>query len=406
MSAWHRLDGEAMGGGGISVSEGVKPAGEAERRIRVVFIIRRFDRGGAERQLIALLRALDKALFEIRVITLYGGGALWEEAAAIPCVRLVHLGKKGRWHLGVLGTLWRHLRDARPHIVHGYMDVANILALAGRMRGAKVVWGVRGSNVDMSRYDYMRRIGQGLEARLAKLPDLIICNSRAGWSEVKARGFPTERTVIIPNGIDTERFRTDPESRRAVRGEWRVAPEEFLVGIVGRLDPMKGHAVFLHAARQVLERYAQLRFVLVGDGRLRDPLRELAGQLGIQDRLIWAGERGDMPAVFPALDLTVSASLFGEGFSNVLAESMACGVPCVATDVGDASAILGEFGWSAPPGDPVALAESICRAKNACERSAVDPDLLRGRIVCNYGTGRLADMTAAALGALIASPGA
>lgn len=396
-----RLDINAMGHSWIYGDRGANSAGEAGKRIRVVFIIRRFDRGGAERQLIALLRTLDKGRFDIRVITLYGGGALWHEAADIPFIHLVHLGKKGRWHVGVLGTLLRHLRDARPQIVHGYMDVANILALAGRTRGAKVVWGVRGSNVDMSRYDYMRRVGQNLEARLSRFPDLIICNSRAGWSEVKTRGFPTERTIVIPNGIDTDRFQVDSESRIAVRREWSVGPEEFLVGVVGRLDPMKGHVVFLRAARQVLERHAQLRFVVVGGGRLQDPLRKLAEELGIQDRVLWVGERGDMSSVFPALDLTVSSSLFGEGFSNVLAESMACGVPCVSTDVGDAAAILGEYGWIAPPGDPVALAESICRAKHACEHSFVQPELLRRRIVCNYGIKRLADTTASALCGLV-----
>lgn len=386
---------------GKFVGTDVRSASAEVRPIRLVFIIRRFERGGAERQLIALLRALDKTLFNIQVMTLYGGGALWDEAADIPSIRLVHLGKRSRWHVAVLGSLLRLLREARPQIVHGYMDVANILALLGRIRGAKVAWGVRGSHVEMSRYDYMRRIGQTLESALSGFPDLIICNSHAGWSEARARGFPAQRTIVISNGIDTDRFRPDPVGRVAIRNEWRVESDEFLVGIVGRLDPMKGHVVFLHAARRALEQCGRLRFVVVGRGGLRSSLQTLAEELGIQNSLIWTGERADMYSVFPALDLTVSSSLFGEGFSNVLAESMACGVPCVSTDVGDAAVILGGLGWVAPPGDPRALAESICVAKSAWEQSSIQPQLLRRRIVSNYGTGKLADATALALRGLV-----
>lgn len=390
-----------MDRGGRFVDGRVPSANGSTARMRVVFIIRRFDRGGAERQLITLLRALDKTRFDLRVITLYGGGPLWDEATAIPAVRVVHLGKKSRWHIGPLAALFRHIHDARPHIVHGYMDIANVLALAGRSRGAKIVWGIRASKIDLTRYDYWRRVGLHLETGLARLPDLIICNSKAAWRDVKARGFPEKRSIVIPNGIDTQRFRPDPAARMMVRARWRVDPAEFLVGVVGRLDPMKGHAVFLHAARKVLDRCACSRFVVIGGGGLQADLRSLAENLGIQDRVIWAGERGDMAAVFPAIDLTVSASLFGEGFPNVLAESMACGVPCVATDVGDASQIVGDFGWIAPPSDPGALADRICLAKVACEQSSNQSDLMRQRIVSTYGADRLAQTTAAALCSLI-----
>lgn len=388
-------DGKHLGDGCVSDAS----AGVA--KIRVVFIIRRFECGGAERQLITLLRALDKTRFDIRVITLYAGGVLWDEAAGIPSVRLAHLGKRSRWHLGALGALLRNIREARPHIVHGYMDVANVLALAGRIRGAKIVWGMRASKVDMTRYDYMRRLGLEFETRLSRLPDLIICNSRAALAAAEARGFPSERSIIIPNGIDTERFRPDPAARVALRAQWHVSPEEFLVGIVGRLDPMKGHAAFFRAAVLVLARYARLRLVVVGGGGLLHELRELAAGCGIQDRLIWAGQREEMSTVFPALDLTVSASLFGEGFPNVLAESMACGVPCVSTDVGDSSLIIQNRGWIAPPGDPAALAESICRAIHACEQSAVQPQVIRERIISSYSIDKLAESTSSALCGLL-----
>jgi glycosyltransferase involved in cell wall biosynthesis len=113
-------------------------------------------------------------------------------------------------------------------------------------------------------------------------------------------------------------------------------PDETLVGIVARLDPMKDYPNFLGAAAKVARREHAVRFVSVGAGPedCAAVLREQARWLGLDKRMIWAGPRGDLPAVYNALDLLVSSSAFGEGFSNVLGEAMSCGVPCVATDVG------------------------------------------------------------------------
>lgn len=367
---------------------------------RLTFLIRRLDRGGAERQLVELLKAIDKTRFEVTAITLYPGGALWDEACAVPGVRVQDLGKRGRWHLQALPALLRAFRQVPPDIIHGYMDVANLLALLARPMGAKVVWGIRASKVDVSVYDRLRRVVYRTESWLSSLPDLIICNSEAARSDALARGFPGERTVVVPNGIDTNRFRSDPELRGELRSSWRVAPGEFLIGIVGRLDPMKGHAIFLAAASQVAELYPHARFVVVGKGRLLPQLQRQAAQSGLAHRLLWAGERNDLPAVFSALDLSVSASLFGEGFSNVLAESMACGVPCVATDVGDAARILAGSGWLVPAGDARKLARAMSEAIASFGTDRVRGEHLRRHIVDEFSLERLARATERALASL------
>ncbi len=368
---------------------------------RLTFVIRRLDRGGAERQLVELLKGIDKKRFEVDAITLYPGGALWEEACAVSGIRIRHLEKRGRWHLQALPALVRIFRQTRPDIVHGYMDVANLLALAARPVGAKVVWGIRASKVDSSVYDHLRRVVIRLESWLSSLPDLVICNSDAARSDALARGFPSARMVVIPNGIDTDRFRSSPALRAELRATWGVSSAEFLVGIVARLDRMKGHSVFLAAAREVARIHPHARFAIIGGGRLLPQLTQQVAQLGLQERVILAGERSDVPAVLSALDLSVSASLFGEGFSNVLAESMACGIPCVASNVGDAARILGDSGWLVPPGDPAALAGQICGGMEACAAGKVRSDLLRQRIVSEFGLERLARATEDALGALL-----
>lgn len=353
--------------------------------------------GGAERQLVELIKRMDKALFSVSLIALYPGGQLWEETCSVPGVRLRHLAKRGRWHLNALAKLAEELRAARPHIVHGYMDVANLLALTAKPMGAKVVWGVRASKLDMSRYDRLRRVALRLESCLARWPDLIICNSEAARTDARERGFPMNRTMVIPNGIDTDRFKPNTAARLEVRAAWQVLPDEFLIGLVGRLDPMKGHSVFITAAGLLAAQYPKVRFVLVGDGALRRQLQEQAASTGAHDRIIWAGERSDMPAVHSALDLSVSSSLFGEGFSNALGESMACEVPCVATDVGDAAVILGNCGWLVPPADAAGLAARMGEAMEACRTGKVRGDVIRRRVMVEFGVDKLARTTSDAL---------
>ena len=138
-------------------------------------------------------------------------------------------------------------------------------------------------------------------------------------------GFPEETMVVVHNGVDVKRFCPDAEAGKAVRREWEVKDDERLIGHVARMDPMKDHPAFLRAAGILAEERPAARFVCVGDGsepRQRE-LRDLAKNLGLGDRLIWAGPRADIPAVFNALDILCSSSLYGEGFPNVLGEGMA-----------------------------------------------------------------------------------
>jgi glycosyltransferase involved in cell wall biosynthesis len=295
------------------------------------------------------------------VLVFYGGYGLEQELRESG-IAVEPLGKSGRWDVaGFVCRLYRALRRERPDVVHGYLGTPNKLigVLKPFLRGARVVWGVRAANMDLTRYDRVARWSYRAEARLSPLADLIICNSRAGFEHAVSKGFPAEKMIVIPNGIDTLRFRPDAEARARVRGEWRVGEGEKLIGLVARLDPMKDHPTFLRAAAEYSRERPDVRFVCVGDGPpdYSHELRELAASSGLDGRLIWAGKRADTPAVYNALDVAVSSS-YGEGFSNVIGEAMACGTPCVVTDVGDSAWIVGEAGVVVAPQNPRALAQA------------------------------------------------
>lgn len=374
---------------------------------RVLFVTRSLERGGAERQLIVLASELRRKGWDVAIACFYSGGAFQAEVERAG-VRLINLKKRGRWE--VLAFLWRLLRTYRtfrPDIVHGYMPVANMLALLARVvcHDVCVVWGVRASYLDFGHYDWLTRLTFRTSCKLARYADGIIANSRAGADYHIAQGYPAVRITVIPNGIDTGRFRFDSAGRARLRNEWRVADDEILVGVVGRLDPMKDHETFLQAAAILARGDNFWRFVCVGNGSagISASLRQRSHELGLSTRLIWAGAHDDMRAVYSALDIASSSSSFGEGFPNAVAEAMACERPCVVTEVGDCARVVGDCGVVVPPRDPQMLAKAIERYwAHECQATGGSRVGVRARarVLQLFGMDNLVASTAGVLRAL------
>ena len=388
-----------------------EPAAAARARecaaIPVLFLIRSLDYGGAQRQLIALARRLDKQRFRVTVATFYDGGELRAELERDPAVRVVSLGKRGRWDVLPFGArLFGLARQERPAILHGYMSVANELCLLlGRLLGARVVWGLRVSDLDMRNYNWLAGAMFRAGAWLSRWPDLIIANSHAGLRYHASHGYASRAMVVVPNGIDVARFTPDRAAGAAQRARWGIPPGAILIGQVARLDPMKGHATFLHAAARVAAQRPQAHFVCVGAGpeAYAQELKRKASALGLDGRLTWAGATDAPVAACNALDIATLASRYGEGFANTVGEAMACGVPCVVSDAGDSAWVVGESAQVVPPGDAEALAQAWLRLADmpAPEREELG---LRGRarITELFSLEQLAAATAARLGELVA----
>jgi glycosyltransferase involved in cell wall biosynthesis len=174
-------------------------------------------------------------------------------------------------------------------------------------------------------------------------------------------GYRADKLRVVPNGVDTDRFRPDPGARERVRAELGVPEPVPLVGLIARFDPQKDHATFAVAARLILDRLPEVRFVLCGRriGWDNPELVRLLDDAGIRHRVTLLGVRHDMPELTAAFDLALSTSAFGEAFSVAIAEAMATGVPCVATDTGNARNLIGGTGRVVPPRDPPALADAV-----------------------------------------------
>ncbi|UKV13801.1 glycosyltransferase [Thalassospiraceae bacterium SW-3-3] len=362
----------------------------------IIIFARKLDQGGAERQIVTLAKGLRNDGQNVHVVLFYSGGKFDNELVSSG-VPLHHIGKRGRWDIfGFLFRMTKTFRKLRPTIIYSFLDIPNILSvllypISGR---PKLIWSIRAAEMEMHHYDWLNRFVSKLETILSGAPHKTIANSQAGKDWAIKRGFPAQKIAVIENGIDTRRFKFEAIGRDHVRQLWNIGKNEIVLGLVARLDAMKDIPNFLKACSLLDKRHDGLRFVCIGSGpsAYQSRLASYASELGIAERLIWAGSQSDMPATLSALDLVVSSSL-GEGFSNAIAEAMACERPCVVTNVGDSARIVSTVGEIVPPRDSTALATAISKI---LVRNKNDPSLgkqSRARILEEFSVSRMIERT-------------
>ena len=371
--------------------------GVSERPRKILYVITHLWVGGAEATLTRLVTAERKIADEITVVALRPGGPHADRMRA-GGVNVVELNFGSLF--GVPAGLYRLARliaRTRPEIVQGWMyhgDLAALigLALSGRRRATRLGWAIRGSDIDFSRYSLQLRLVVKACALLSRQPDLITANSAAGLKVHLGYGYRPRRAEIIPNGIDTRRFRPDPDLRAAVRRELGIPAEAIVLAHVARVNPMKDHQVFLAAMAELPD----LQALLIGAD---------TEHLPPQPNTLRLGRRDDVERLLPAADFVVSSSAFGEGFSNALAEGMACGLPAISTDVGDAAIIVGDTGAIVPPRDPQALASAIRELASEERNTYGDRSRrARARIVEQFSLERSVSRWSESYAALLALP--
>lgn len=354
---------------------------------RILHVITGLDRGGAETMLLKLLSGMDRQRFSSRVVSLTSRGTMstaMEQAGAPVTAIGMPLGVP---HPSGLWRLYRLIRRQRPHLVMTWLYHADLLGLlAARLAGVRqVVWNVRCSDMGADYYRGLTGLVLKVLARLSSRATLVIVNSKAGRKFHHGRGYRPPRWSIIPNGFDVDTFRPDSQARGQIRAELGLDATTPLVGMVGRLDPVKGHRTFIAAATELLAQRPDVHFALVGAGCTWDNPElgaAIPGHQAAAFHLI--GERTDIPAVTNAFDIATCAST-SEGFPNIVGEAMACAVPCVVTDVGDCAEIVGPTGVVVAPSNAADLAAAWA---GMLSRPTVEVDDLgqaaRRRIVDRY----------------------
>jgi glycosyltransferase involved in cell wall biosynthesis len=319
--------------------------------------------GGAERTLARLAEGQKKRGWDVSVASLLLAGPVAGdlEAARIPVTSLGM--RRGKPLPAATLKLARLLRRERPDVVQTWMYHANVagsVAHALARSRVAIIWNIRASNLDLSAYPWMTGVVVRWGARMSALPDAVVINSEAGRRHHERLGFHPRRWDVIPNGIDISSFVPDDVARADVRRELGLTPGTPVIGLLARLDPMKDHETFFGAAEILARRHPTLILVLAGEGVDSGSgiLQEMARRHGVAERTRLLGVRSDVGRLLSALDVLVLTSRFGEGFPNVVAEAMACAVPCVVTETGDSAAIVGDTGRVVRVGAPNEVADA------------------------------------------------
>lgn len=356
--------------------------------ITIVHLITELNMGGAEQMLYKLVTRMDHNRFRCIVVSMTDQGPVGEriKAKGIPVFPL-GMGF-GRPTLKGVSTLFYLLKQESVNIVQSWLYHADLLGLiVGRIAGIKrVVWGIRCSDLHLSKYRPLTALTVRASGILSPLADAIVVNSENGMRVHKKRGYQTERMVFIPNGFDTERFCPDASAKTWLIQSLGIPPDAILIGQIARFDPMKDHKTFLKAASLLARQHPEVHFVLVGRGLVPENA-DLAFLINhhLEGRIHLLGLRDDIPRITAALDIVSSSSAFGEGFSNTIGEAMSCGVPCVVTDVGDSALIVDGTGIVVQPEDPEALADAWIQMLKKGEDGRKDAgEQARVRVVKNY----------------------
>jgi glycosyltransferase involved in cell wall biosynthesis len=323
----------------------------ALERTRVLYVINDLARAGAETQLVELVRRLDRAAFEPRIVMLKSRNAFAQELEEAG-VRVTALARRGWCDFGVVSRLAQEVEEFRPDIVHSWLFLANLVSALAVRRGPgrRLILSQRCS-YEATAGPFLRRVARWSHRRA----DRVIVNSRAALEEEVQAGFSRTRIVHVPNGVGDAR---PPSTTRAALG----LTDGPLAVSVGQLQRMKGHHVLLEAWPAVRARVPDARLVLVGSGPQHHALADRARRLGLADAITLAGFRSPAPAFIAAADVFVQPSST-EGMPNAVLEAMALGRPIVASAVGGIPELIedGVTGLLMAPNDPGALSDAIVR---------------------------------------------
>lgn len=358
--------------------------------LRIFLLIKSLRQGGAQRQCCVLAAKLAEEGHSVRIIV-FDQAELFYESILPKSVDIISL-KCHRWNIpGLLSGLYRTARNFRPNILYGFMSQSNLLSIVVKpFIDAKVVCGVRASSLDLAKEPWSAGFGEWIHEIMLRFADLVITNSNTAKTDLVAKGLSEEHIAVIPNGIDTERFRFNPDIRAEIRGCLGYAEKDHVVGMFARLHPMKGHEFLLSAFSVAAENFPNLRLLLIGSGD-RHVIEDWIKASSFESRIILLDERQGIEQYYSAIDLYCSSSLYGEGFPNSLAEAMASGLPCIATDVGDSRLIVAGCGTLVPPSDVRKMADAI--QSHTEVSSSLGSEARREYIVRNFGLNLLGQRT-------------
>jgi glycosyltransferase involved in cell wall biosynthesis len=336
----------------------------------IVHIITGLNNGGAEAVLYRLVT--NDSMHKHLIISLMDmgkyGPMLQKKGIDVLCLNI----PKGKLTVSGVIKLWKALREHKPDVVQTWMYHADLIGgIVAKVAGVrKIVWGIHHTELVPGESSNSTIIISRICAKLSSIvPKNIICCAERAVTVHSELGYNNNKMVVIGNGYELDHFTPNKSLGIDKRKDLNLS-NQLLLGMVGRFDSLKDHKNLLQALAILKNKELIFKCLLVGPNmdEKNDQLMAWVEENNLRDNLLLLGPRADIPALMNALDIHILSSL-SEGFPNVLAEAMACGTPCITTDVGDAGLIVGRTGWVVPPKDSRALSVAIQQAFLEIEES-------------------------------------
>ncbi|MES3016270.1 MAG: glycosyltransferase [Bacteroidota bacterium] len=333
----------------------------------ILHIITGLEDGGAEAVLYRLIT--NDSSCKHTVISLMGPGKygplLAQKGFTVYSLNM----RKGHVTRTGLTFIWECLQNNKYDILQTWMYHADLVGgIIGRFAGiTQIYWCIHNSTLVRGQTHWKTLMVTKLCAALSYVvpKKIISCAQRAIEANV-SQGYAASKFCLVPNGYDLSLFKPDIFKRKTLREKWQIGDSAFLIGIVARFDPQKDILNLIKALGLVKKRGIDFHLMMVGVG-MESSNEELRGWINsseIEERVILLGQQDNIPEIMNGLDLLTLSSKYGEAFPNVLCEAMACGTPCIATNVGDVSVIISDYGWVVPPESPDLLANAIIQASD------------------------------------------
>jgi glycosyltransferase involved in cell wall biosynthesis len=341
-----------------------------EKKLNILQIVDGFRMGGAETKLCELIERMDTTKFNSHLANVGPAGPLDSRFNALE-VPIYKCQRKHGFDIKPVFQLRRIMQEQKIDIVQTTLFWADVVgSIAARLAKVPVVlsWETVTHEGDTYHDKWQRKAGYNLAMKFTD--GVVAVSHEVKNSLIKRRGLPPEMIHVIHYGVDLEKFSSNGEYSNK-KQELGLPDDDVVIGIVARLEPMKGHKIFVDAFCQLKDKYPGVSVVFVGDGSCRLELEKMAKEAGLEKRIHFLGIRKNVNEILDAIDFFVLPAISGEGLPNVVLEAMACSKPVIATRVGGSPEMIedGHSGFIVPPENVAALAGMM--EKMLCERDKI-----------------------------------